>query len=139
MQAAVTEEALFALLFEGVNDSDLVDGAGQVILEFLKSSFDGVSQMEILDKMDLQKAIGVFAVDMKEEGLFEERKAVLNRALRLLRAGYYRSLLIEERKRVGRVSYRLEAMMRFRDSIMKGHIERDGPGISQYTLQQLGT
>jgi hypothetical protein len=43
-------------LFEGVSDSDLVDGAGQVILEFLESNFGDMNQTEILDVCDLTKA-----------------------------------------------------------------------------------
>jgi hypothetical protein len=52
----------------------------------------------------------------------EDVEAVLVRALRLLVAGYYRSLLVEERERVGRIDCRLEAMMRFKERILRDDI-----------------
>ena len=107
-------------LFEGVSDADLVDGAGQVILEFLKSTFDGLNQMEILDAQDLKNAIGATLLAADKDRQLEECMAELNRALRLLGAGYYRSLLLEERERVGKVNYRFEAMMKFRERIRSG-------------------
>lgn len=98
---------------------DLVDGAGQVILEFLESSFGDMNQMEILDVRDLMRALGSARLPARENGHLEAVEAVVIRALRLLKAGYYRSLLLEERDRVGRINYRLEAMTRFRERILK--------------------
>jgi hypothetical protein len=107
-------------LLEGVSETDLVDGAGQVILELLKSSFGEFDQIEILDTRDLLKAIGLAQLEASAEGRLEECVRVVIRALHLLGAGCYRSLLTEERSRVGRSDYRFEAMMKFREQI-QGH------------------
>jgi len=119
MQVAQTDDQDSYQLFEGVSDSDLVDGAGQVILEFLESNFGDMDQMGILDVRDLMSALGSARLPAREEVRLEVVEAVLVRALRLLKAGYYRSLLLEERERVGRINYRLEAMMRFKERILK--------------------
>jgi hypothetical protein len=52
----------------------------------------------------------------------------------LLKAGYYRSLLLEEKERVGRIDYRLEAMLRFRQRILKDDTGGMGPGPGYQTL-----
>ena len=115
-------------LFEGVSDSDLVDGAGQVILEFLESNFGGMNQMEILDVRDLMSAFGSARLPASEDVHLESVEAVLIRALRLLKAGYYRSLLLEEKERVGRINYRLQAMLRFRQRILEDDADTIGFG-----------
>ncbi len=111
---------------------DLIDGAGQVILEFLESNFGDMRQMEILDVRDLMSALGSARLPAGEDVHLEVVEAVLVRALRLLGAGYYRSLLVEERERVGRINYRFEAMMRFRERILKA--DRDGAGLGLNNL-----
>jgi hypothetical protein len=134
MQVAQTNGQDPYPLFEGVSDSDLVDGAGQVILEFLESNFGDVSQMEILDVQDLMSAFGSARFPASEDVHLEAVEAVLIRALRLLKAGYYRSLLLEEKERVGRINYRLEAMLRFRQRILKDDTGGMGPGPGYQTL-----
>ena len=106
-------------VLEGINDSDLVDGAGQVLLEFLKSSFGDFSQMEILDVQDLKRAMDAVQGQVDGDEQLRGRLASLIRVLHLLGAGYYRSLLLEERDRVGRVNYRFEAMMQFKEKIQR--------------------
>jgi hypothetical protein len=127
MQVAQTNDHDPYPLFEGVNDLDLVDGAGQVILEFLELSFGDMNQMEILDVWDLMRALGSARLSAREDGHLEAVEAVVIRALRLLKAGYYRSLLLEERDRVGRINCRLEAMTRFRERILMA--DADGVGL----------
>lgn len=134
VQVAETKNQDSYQLFEGVSDSDLVDGAGQVILEFLESNFGDMNQMEILDVRDLMSALGSARLPAGEDVHMEEMEAVLARALRLLDAGYYRSLLVEERERVGRINYRLEAMMRFKERILKDDTYWTGLGSSHPTL-----
>jgi hypothetical protein len=68
-------------------------------------------------------ALGSARLPVREEVHLEVVEAVLVRALRLLKAGYYRSLLLEERERVGRTNYRLEAMMRFKEKILKAETD----------------
>jgi hypothetical protein len=134
VQVAETNDEDSFPLFEGVSDSDLIDGAGQVILEFLESNFGGINQMEILDVRDLMSALGSARLPAREDVRLEVVKAVLVRAVRLLGAGYYRSLLVEERERVGRIDYRLEAMMRFKERILKADTHRTGLGPNHLTL-----
>jgi hypothetical protein len=122
-----TNELRHESLLNGVSDSDLLDGAGQVILEYLNSNFEGVNQMEILDMRDLQKALR--AAPLASEGVNRrgEYEAVLVRALRLLGAGYYRTLLLEEKERVGKINFRFEAMMRFKERIQRSDLDSQGP------------
>jgi len=134
VQVAETKNQDSYPLFEEVSDSDLVDGAGQVILEFLESNFGDMNQMEILDVRDLMSALGSARLPAEEGVHMEEVEAVLVRALRLLGAGYYRSLLVEERERVGRINYRLEAMMRFKERILKDDTDWTGLGPNHPTL-----
>ena len=99
-----------------------------MILEFLESNFGDVSQMEILDVRDLMSAFRSARFPTSEDVHLKAAEAVLIRALRLLKAGYYRSLLLEEKERVGRINYRLEAMLRFRQRILKDDTDGMGPG-----------
>jgi hypothetical protein len=126
---AKTDDPNHGSLLEGVSDSDLIDGAGQVILELLHTSLGDFDQMEILDKQDLKRAVCMAPPPADEDERSKECRALLTRALRLLGAGYYRSLLLEEREKVGRISYRLEAMMRFKEKILKGDLDEvEHPG-----------
>jgi hypothetical protein len=118
MAAHVVGDASFYPLLEGISDVDLKDGAGQVILELLEARSVELEQIEILDREDLRRAVASSSTPV-DDADFEGTKIALDRALRLLNAGYYRSLLIEERERVGRVDYRLEAMKRFRERILR--------------------
>ena len=118
-----------AALLEGIDDSDLADGAGQVILEFLNSNFGNLSQMEILDVQDLKKAFEMVQVEADGNGRLEACMKTLIKLLHLLGAGYYRNLLMEERDRVGRINYRFEAMMQLKERIQRGF--PDGPGLGQ--------
>jgi hypothetical protein len=129
MQVAQTNDQDPYRLLEGVSDLDLVDGAGQVILEFLESNFGDMNLMVILDVQDLMSALGSARSPAGEDVHLEAVEAVLFRALRLLKAGYYRSLLLEERERVGRINYRLEAMTRFKERILKADV--GGAGSAQ--------
>jgi hypothetical protein len=129
MQVAQADDRGTRPLFEGVSDLDLVDGAGQVILEFLEANLGEMDQMGILDVQDLMRAWGSAGFPVREDIRVGGVEAVLIRALRLLKAGYYRSLLIEERERVGKIDYRLEAMMRFRERILRA--DADGAGSDQ--------
>jgi hypothetical protein len=127
VQVAQTDDQNLCPLCEGVSDSDLVDGAGQVILEFLESNFGNMNQMGVLDVRDLMSALGSASLPAREDVRSDVVEAVLIRALRLLKAGYYRSLLLEERERVGRINCRLEAMLRFKEKILKP--EPDAAGL----------
>jgi hypothetical protein len=117
-----------ATALEEVSDCDLVDGAGQVILELLKSGFGEFDQMEILDTKDLKRAVGTAQLMVDGDGRLEQRMRGLNRALHLLETGYYRNLLLEERDRVGRIDYRFEAMRNFKERIQR--MMTDGSGLS---------
>ncbi len=114
-------------LSDGVSDSDLADGAGQIMLEFIRSAYPGLSQTEILDRGDLRRAVSESMVVLQDDSS-DGNRMVLVRALRLLREGYYRSLLMEERERVGKAGYRYEAMLRFRERMRKE--ARDITGLS---------
>ncbi len=129
VQAVRTVDSGHASLLDGINDSDLADGAGQVLLEFLKSNFGDFGQMEILDVQDLKKALEVVEGQADGDDQLKDRLTVLIRILHLLGAGYYRSLLLEERDRVGRVNYRFEAMMRLKERIQRD--VTDAPRFSQ--------
>jgi hypothetical protein len=121
MLAVKTDPLDLASVVEDIMDSDLVDGAGQVIVEFLKSAVEGLELTEILDRQDLKKVIGLLTYRFGDELVTPEPwKSIFLRALRLLEVGYYRSLLVEERERAGRANYRFEAMVRFREEMMNG-------------------
>jgi hypothetical protein len=127
VQATEADGSSLIALSEEISDSDLADGAGQIILEFLRSANLNLSEIQIIDRNDLKSVIKHAATVLQGESS-EGSLAVLLSALRLLKGGYYRSLLMEERERVGRAGYRYEAMNRFRERISKE--ERDATGLA---------
>jgi len=112
------------LQLDGVSDADLADGAGQVILDYIASGSREVEQMEILDVKDLRSVL-LAAHLLVEHDQPTECEEVLVRAIRLLAAGYYRNLLLEEKEKVGRVSFRYEAMTKFRERIQRSDVDRN--------------
>ena len=107
-------------LSEDVNDRDLEDGAGEVILEILRTIDCRLKQKEIYDKQDLRNAVCLLLDPVDGDCRLEEgHLALLLTAFRLLAVGYYRNLLIEERERVGRMDCRGQAMHRFKERLLK--------------------
>jgi hypothetical protein len=123
---------------EGISDRDLADGAGQVILEFIKSNFGEFDQTEILDIKDLRRAVGAAQLMVDADSRLEQCMRCIIGVLHLLETGYYRSLLLEERNRVGKIDYRFEAMMKFKDMIQKAVIDRPGSSLWPPTLASSG-
>jgi hypothetical protein len=107
-------------LAEEVDDRDLEDGAGQVILYLFKNVDDRTEQKDILTREDL--AAGMNLLLSPAEGKFrldDGHLRPLLTALRLLWAGYYGELVVQEKHRCGEEGYRAEATKRFRDRVLK--------------------
>jgi hypothetical protein len=107
-------------LIDKIDDVDLEDGAGQILSELIKLIDERVDQNDIIDKQDLKNAVTHL---MKRNGNSDDIETWIDgllAALRLLSMGHYRSLLIEERERVGRIDCRIEAMKRFRKRVIGG-------------------
>ena len=103
---------------EYVNDRDLADGAGDVLLQVIREAEPRLQQKEIKDKQDFRNAVA-FALNPRDGFVrIEERHLdMLLVALRLLSVGYYRALLVEEMGKVGRIECRAAAASRFRERI----------------------
>ncbi|HVP23252.1 MAG TPA: hypothetical protein VMS77_05010 [Conexivisphaerales archaeon] len=108
-------------LADRVNDRDLEDGAGDVILGILREADDRLAATQISGKRDLENAVAVLLNprDGQVKIRQEDADLVLS-ALRLVSVGYYRCLMVEERFRSGRMECRGLAMRRFRERVIDG-------------------
>ena len=102
------------------NDRDIEEGAGEVMLEILKAADDSLLVAEISGKHDLLSAVATLLNPSDGQVRLQERDmALVLSALRLVSVGYYRSLIVEERFRVGRLGCRAEAVRRFRERLLE--------------------
>ena len=107
-------------LIEGIADRDLEDGAGQVVLDLLKTVDDRIIREDITSQAELCAAMAELISPAEGECRLEEgHMGPILSALRLLWAGYYREIVIEEKHRRGEVGYRVAAVSRFRETIFK--------------------
>lgn len=113
--------ALIRAQSEALNDRDLVDGAGEAILEILREADPRLQQKEMKTKQDLRNAVA--SLLNPKDGIVKARGEDFERlliALRLLSIGYYRALFLEEGERVGRVDGRAAAAKRFKERVLAG-------------------
>jgi hypothetical protein len=115
-------------LADRVNDRDIEDGAGEIVLRILRGADDRLAVAQISGKRDLMNAVAVLLnpKDGRVRLGSEDADLVLS-ALRLMAVGYYRSLMIEERFRVGRLECRGEAMRRFEERLLGQGGEANSP------------
>lgn len=124
MLAALQDfQSELARLAEGVDDRDLEDGAGQVIMDLLRDVDDRIERMDILTREDLSAALSfIYSPPEGERRLEEGHMGVLLTAFRLLWAGYYRETVVEERHRWGEDGCRAEAARRFRERVFRAYL-----------------
>lgn len=119
---ATLEDFRFELtrVAKDIDDRDLEDGAGQVILALFKNVDDRIGQRDILTREDLSAAMRLLSTPPGGDCRLEEGhlRPILT-AFRLLWAGHYRELVLEEKHCWGEKGYRAEAIERFRRRVFE--------------------